>query len=48
MNAYPTLTETIEAALEISEIFMNINKAVVSGELTAAKAEQLKLDIMRG
>lgn len=46
MKAYSIVQETIEAALEIVLIFLNINNAVNSGELTAAEAEQIKQNMM--
>ena len=46
MNAYLTLTETIEAALEIALIVTNINNAVDSGEVSAEDAREIKQSIM--
>ena len=48
MIATPTLRATIEAALETSQIIINIWQAVASGEITAAEAEQIISSILRG
>ena len=41
-----TLTETIEAALETALIINNIIAAVMSGEITAEQAEEIKSAIL--
>ncbi len=48
MKAYPTLTETIAAALELAEIITNIMRAIISGELTPAEGQALINQMMKG
>jgi hypothetical protein len=42
MKAYQTITEAIEAALELVIIMAHIEQAVASGDLSNEEAEQIK------
>ena len=45
MNAYQTIAEAIEAALELVVIMAHIEQAVISGYLTREDADEIKSEL---